>query len=249
MPGTGSGEILAPGGNVPVTVLALSPDGLVLAGDLSGHLRVWEHPSLKQIDLESPAVPATCVVFRNVDRKQILLGMAEGRIVTVDEEGVTPRISGHRSVKAMALDPSGTQLISGGSEGSLIWYDLDNQSQLAKVAVHSTEISAVVLSSDGEAVISSDWDGHVKVTSTENRKLAAEFQQPGAVSALVEREGVVVTGDWSGMIRVWRISGKSGSLVTEFDTGAPVLGLALTSDGRSAATVSGSGTVDFWKLP
>ena len=250
MPGQGRGEVLTPAGKVPVTVLSLSPDGLLLAGDLSGRLRVWKLPSLKPIDVKSPAVPATCVVFRESSGKQqMLLGMADGRVVTVDDDGVTPRETGHRGVKAMILDSTGTQLISGGSEGALIWYDLEKQSQVAKVAEHSTEISTVVLSSKGDAVISADWNGHVRVTSEKDRKPVAEFSQTDAVSALAERDGVIVTSSWDGFVRVWRISGRAGELITEFDTGAPVLDLALSADGKSAATVSGSGKVDFWKLP
>ena len=250
MPGKGSGELLIPGGSKPVTFLSLSPDDLLMAGDLSGRLRVWKLPALKPIQVDSPNVPATCVVFREADGKQqMLLGMADGRIVTIDDEGVTPRESGHRGVKAMTLDVTGKRLISGGSEGTLIWYDLEAQSQVARVEVHSTEIATIVLSTTKDTVISADWDGHVKLTSAKDQKPVADFSQANAVSALVERDGVIVTGSWDGFVRVWRLTGDSADLITEFDTGAPVFGTAVTADGKSAATVSGSGEVDFWKQP
>lgn len=250
LPGKSSGELLIPGGSKPVTFLSLSPDDLLMAGDLSGRLRVWKLPSVKPIKVDSPSVPATCVVFRETSgNQQMLLGMADGRMVTIDDEGVTPRESGHRGVKAMTLDATGKRLISGGSEGTLIWYDLDAQSQVAGVEAHLTEIATIVLSTAKDSVISSDWDGHVKVTSVKDQKPVAEFSQADAVSALVERDGVIVTGSWDGFVRVWRLTGDSADLITEFDTGAPVFGLAVTADGKSAATVSGSGEVEFWKLP
>ena len=250
LPGKNSGEMLIPGGSKPVTFLSLSPGDLLMAGDLSGRLRGWKLPSLKPIKVDSPSVPATCVVYREAGGKQqMLLGMADGRIVTIEDEGVTPRESGHRGVKAMTLDASGKWLISGGSEGTLIWYDLEAQSQVAQVEAHSTEIATLVLSTSMDTVISADWDGHVKVTSAKEQKPVAEFSQTDAVSALVERDGVIITGSWGGFIRLWKLAGNSTDLITEFDTGAPVFGLAVTADGQSAATVSGAGEVDFWKLP
>ena len=179
----------------------------------------------------------------------MFLGMAEGRIVTVDDKGVTPRVSGHRGVKALALTKTGAVLISGGSEGDLIWYDLEEQQEIARQKSHSAEISVVVLSPDGSAAISADWDGRVRVTSTETREVIAMFTQPDAVPALAAHGEVIITGSWDGHIRVWEIDGKSGKLKSEFDTGAAVLGLAITADGKTAATVCGSGDVDFWKLP
>ncbi|MDA0590382.1 MAG: WD40 repeat domain-containing protein [Planctomycetota bacterium] len=252
MPGTGSGEILSPTGSVPVTVLGLTPDSLLLAGDLSGRLRLWELPSLKPLEIESPAVPVTCVAFREVaGRKQLFLGMAEGRIVTVDDQGATPRVSGHRGVKALALNKEGTVLISGGSEGDLIWYDLQEQQQqqIARQKTHSAEISVVLLSPGGDAVISADWDGHVRVTSTATREVIATFSQPDAVSALAVHGEVIITGSWDRRVRVWEIKGDAGTLKSEFDTGAAVLGLAVTADGKTAMTVCGTRSVDFWKLP
>lgn len=250
MPGSGSGEILSPTGSVPVSVLGLTPDGLLLVGDLSGRLRLWELPSLKPLEIESPAVPATCVDFREVaGRKQLFLGMAEGRIVTVDDKGATPRVSGHRGVKALVLNKEGTVLISGGSEGDLIWYDLQEQQQIARQKTHSAEISVVVLSPGGEAVISADWDGHVRVTSTATRELIATFSQPDAVSALAVHGEVIITGSWDRRVRVWVIKGDAGTVISEFDTGAAVLGLAVTGDGKSVATVCGTGNVEFWTLP
>jgi WD40 repeat protein len=250
MPGTGEGKLLTPTGSAPVSVLGLTPDGLLLAGDLSGRLRLWELPSLKPLEIDSPAVPATCVAFRDVaGRKQIFLGMAEGRIVTVDDEGVTPRISGHRSVKTLTLNNEGTVLISGGSEGDLIWYDLQEQQEISRQKAHTAEVSVVVLSPDGKAVISADWDGHVRVASTETREVIATFSQPDAVSTLASHGDVIVTGSWDRRIRVWEINGDAGNLKSEFDTGAPVLGLAITADGKTASTVCGTGAVDFWKLP
>lgn len=245
-----SGEVLSPAGSVPVSVLGISPDGLLLAGDLSGRLRVWELPSLKPFKIQSPAVPATCVVFREkAGKKQIILGMAEGRIVTVDDDGVTPRESGHLGVKALTFNQDKTILISGGSEGDLIWYHMEDGQRLARQKAHQAEISAVVLSGNGENVISADWNGQVQVTSAKSREIIATFSQADAVSTLAVRGGAIITGSWDGRIRVWEIDGTSGTLKSEFDTGAAILGLDIIADGKSAVTVCGTGDVEFWKLP
>lgn len=250
MPARGTGKTLSPSGAVPVSVLNVSQDGLLLAGDLSGRLRLWELPALTPIALESPAVPATCVAFREIEGKQqMFLGMAEGRIVTVGKDGVTPRISGHRGVKALTLNQDKTVLISGGSEGDLIWFDIEEQQQITRQKAHQAEISAVVVSPDGESVVSADWNGQVRVASAKTREVVATFSQPDAVSTLALHGKVIITGSWDGHIRVWEIDGKSGKLKTEFDTGAAVLGLVITANGKSVATVCGTGDVELWNLP
>ncbi|MFP6766236.1 MAG: WD40 repeat domain-containing protein [Planctomycetaceae bacterium] len=250
MPGNSGGEALSPAGGAPISVLGLSSDGLVLAGDLSGRLRLWELPALTPVETQSPAVPSTSVIFRSQsEQKQLFLGMAEGRIVTIDETGITPRASGHQSVKALLLNAQQTQLISGGAEGDLIWYDLEAEQLLDRQRVHTAEISALLLSPDGHSIISADWNGGVRVTTADSRKLIAAFSQPDAISAITMRGQKIVTGSWDGHIRIWAIDGETGRLISDINTGLPVLDMSLTPDSRSAATVSGNNRVEFWTLP
>ena len=250
LPGNSGGEVLTPAAGSPVSVLGLSSDGLLLAGDLSGQLRLWERPSLGPVETESPAIPATSVTFRDHGAdKQLFLGLVDGRILTIDETGITLRKSGHRSVKALILNDSQTQLISGGAEGDLIWYDLETQQVVERQQAHDTELSALLLSPDGLRIISADWNGQVRVTAADSRKVIAVFSQPDAVSSLAARGRDIVTASWDGHLRVWAVDGSSGRLIRDINTGAPVLDIALSPDSRSAATVSGSNTVDFWSLP
>ena len=250
LPGNSGGEVLSPAASNPVSVLGLSSDGLLLAGDLSGRLRLWERPALSPVETESPAIPATSVTFRDRGtRKQLFLGLAEGRLVTIDETGITLRASGHRSVKALILNDQQTQLISGGAEGDLIWYDLETEQLIERQQAHPAELSALLLSPDGRRVISADWDGHVRVTAADSRKVIAVFSQSAAVSAIAARGQEIVTAGWDGHLRLWTVDGSAGRLILDINTGAPVLDISLTPDSRSAATVSGGSTVNIWSLP
>ncbi len=89
----------------------------------------------------------------------------------------------------------------------------------------------------------------MRLWSLDNRKMLTEFQQPDAVSGLVWNGDRVFTGSWDGRIRFWNVTGKVVGSVRSFDTGRAIHALAIHPQEDSLLTVSGSSTVEFWKLP
>lgn len=233
----------------PATMLNWSPDGLLLCGDSSGLMRSWKQPELEESLIDSPQVAVTACVFRQeLADKQLLLGLSDGRIVTIDPSETTLRDSGHRGVKAMLISKDQKTLVSAGSEGKVIWYDFKQDEVVGAATGHETEIAALAWSPDGTQLVSADWNGELRIWDAKKRKLVTEASQPDAVSASAWTEGRIVTGSWDGRIRVWSIESNQLKLSFSIYTGQPIHDLVVESSGKTAFTVSGDGSVREWKL-
>lgn len=246
------GRRLTPVGNAtdsPATMLSWSPDGLLLCGDSSGLLRAWQQVDLKESMIDSPRVAVTACAFRQkLAEKRLLLGLSDGRIVTIEPSETTLRESGHRGVKAMVVSDDQKTLISAGSEGKLVWYDFKQGEVVGTASAHETEIAALAWSPDGTLLVSADWNGELRVWESKKRKIVAEAKQSDAVSALAWVGDRIVTGSWDGRIRVWNVESNQLELAFSIYTGQPIHDLVVESSGETAFTVSGDGSVREWNL-
>ena len=239
---------LAPATDDPLTCLAESPDGLILAGAASGRLRAWERPELKTTPVSSPKLAVTAVAF-GIERteRRMVLGLSDGRILITSPDGEQIQQTKHRGVKSLLMTPDGATLISSGSEGLILWSDSETGSLIGEFKGHRAEVASLVLSPDGTQIASGDWNGEIKVLDVRTRGEVASVQQPDAVSGLVWNGERLISASWDGWIRSWRLG--SGKLIGDhsFDTGAPIHSLAVSPDGSLAATAHGSARVDLWK--
>lgn len=234
---------------LPGTMLKWSPDGLLISGDSSGLLRSWKPPEFQQSRIDSPRVAVTSCAFRQeLAERQILLGLSDGRIVTVTPQETTLRDSGHRSVKAMLISSDQKILITAGSEGTVRWYDFQREEVTGTASGHETEIAAIGMSSDDTQVVSADWNGELRIWDARKRNLVTSASQPDAVSTLVWTNQRIITGSWDGRIRIWNVESNQLQLSASIYTGQPVHDLAVESSGETAFTVSGDGNVREWSL-
>ncbi len=245
-------EWIDSGGEAPLTMLAFVSDELLMSGDRTGLLQAWQLPEFEAVELvESlPAsVAMTCAAFRPVDSSvQMILGLADGRLVTIDETGTRTRKSGHRGIKALILSDRNATLITAGTEGRIIWHDLEAERVSETRTEHQAEIPVLVLSPDGGRMASADWDGEIRIWDPTSRKVLVKFDQPDAVSGLAWVSDFIVTGSWDGLVRVWRVSDSAAELVTQFDTRRPVHALTVESASERILTVSGGDSIDVWRL-
>ena len=233
-----------------IVSLAESPDGLLLATGLGGDLRAWQIADWKATRIASPEVTVTSVAFRKTTTdRQILLGLADGRIATLTPSGLKLRKSGHRGVKAMLWDEKQDVLITAGTEGKLIWQAFKSDKPLAVIEKHRTEVACLRRSPSGEQIVSADWNGSIHWWDAKTRELVRSAQQEDAVAAMDWHGERLVTGSWDGRIRVWQSGSNSAGLLATIDTGLPIHGLAVVKDRDVVATVSGTATIEFWKLP
>lgn len=243
-------QTLAQANDDPLTCLVEFPDGLILAGAASGHLRAWTRPELKKTPASSPKLAVTCAAF-GIEQtgRRLVLGLSDGRVVITTPEGEQILATRHRGVKSLLITPDGKTLISSGSEGLVLWLDADSGSLLGEFKGHRTEVSSLVLSPDATRIASGDWNGELRILDVKTRREMVTTQQPEAVSGLAWRGERLVSASWDGRIRVWNVAAKSLDLAFEIDTGRPIHGLSVSPDGTLAATVCGESTIELWQLP
>ena len=239
-------------GESPLTMLAFVSDEHLMSGDRAGLLWVWQVPDFEAVELDESlptSITMTCAAFRPVDSSlQMILGLADGRLVTIDESGTRIRKSGHRGVKALTLSEKNATLITAGTEGKINWHDLVAERASETHTEHETEVSFLVLSPDGSRMASADWDGKIRVWDTASRKVLVRFEQSDAVSGLAGVDDLIVTGSWDGQVRVWHVTDSAAESVTQFDTGRPVHALTVEAATERILTVSGGDSIDVWRL-
>lgn len=241
-------QLLEPSSKQPIVALGVSPDDVLVGSGLNGELRAWQMPEFKSTPLHSPEMPVTAMVFRKKNDLSIMLGLADGRIATVAAKKLTLRKSGHRGVKAMTLMPESDVLITAGTEGKLIWYDLKTETQLASVTEHQTEVPNLAWSADAKQLASGDWNGQLRIWDPIKHEVVGRARQPDAVVGLAWRDQQLITGSWDGVIRIWYCDASTPQLARSIDTGLPIHGLAVSADGSQVATVSNRADVEIWNL-
>ena len=241
---------IEPIGDAAVTTIAFSSDDLLMAADDSGLLRSWQLPKFSFASVESPKVPTTSIVFRGLDGNlEILLGLCDGRIVRLGEDGTKVFKTRHRGIKSMSLSPDQKTLVVGGTSGLVTFFDAASIEAIAAINNHKTEVASVAWSSDGQRIACGDWDGLVTIVAAQDFKVIATGQQADAVSCLRWLNEQLVTSSWGGNVRQWSIAKKSLSLTSEFNTNSVVHQFVLNAAGDTVVTVSGTDKLEFWKMP
>jgi len=245
-------QSLEAGSRSPLTCLRIAPDGLLLAGDQSGGLRAWELPELKPVRLESPKLPVTCAAFRQADgRRSVLLGLADGRVAIIRDDGMHLQKSGHRGLKALRLNSAQTILASAGSEGSVLLHSFEQGRlrTLVRMADHETEVAALLWSADGTQLVTGDWNGLIRIRDGRTGRSWQELRQPDAVSGLGLSGQRLISGSWDGRLRIWTKSGQQFEPTHEINTGRVIHDLLIEPGETRVLTVSGTNEVRLWSLP
>lgn len=242
-------RVLEPSSSQPIVTLAEANDGLLIATGLQGQLRGWQLPEFESVKLKSPEVPVTVMAFRQRDNERTLIfGLADGRIATSLGGQLMLRRSGHRGLKGLLLTKEQDVLVSVGTEGKLVWFDLKSSKPLTAIHAHRTEISALLPSPDQTRFVTGDWNGRLCGWDAALRTLVWDAQQSDAVSGLVWLGDRLVSGSWDGRLRVWSLKSGSPEVEVTIDTGRPILGLVVVPGEGLIATVSGSRDVEVWNV-
>lgn len=259
--GTAAGKVLLwelPGGTPvplfqysqqPITALATTPDGFLIAATLSRRIFVWDFKTRKARLVPPLPAPITCVAVHPL-RTELAIGLSNGTLHFLDTQTAESSqvASAHAgSVKALAFDPRGEVLVSGGADGKLIARDATTHEVRKTLPAHKSDVSGVSFSRHGRSFVSGDWSGTVVLRDSLESDGTVSYHAGDVISGIEFAGEMIVTGGWDGRLRFWSL--KQSRIVAEYDTGALVQALAVSPDEKTVATVSPNSRVQLWQVP
>ena len=162
-----------------ITALAATPEGaFVVVGERSGGMDRVEAGTLApggprlQFNLPVNAVatgPGDSAVALLDDKTYAIVDLAEGSVLATGSLGLTPT--------AAAISPDGSRLAVGGSVGEVGLLDLNSHEWIASpTAAHRQFVDGIVVAHDGRTLVTSSFDGGVRLRDAETGAAVAGVQ-------------------------------------------------------------------------
>ena len=198
----------------PADDLTFSPDGETLYVVCSDGNFCRLNPVDGSLLRKSPVsqVAVRCVVAaRKGD--VCVTGDDDGIVQVVDARDgtVLKTLRGHAArVDALTMSRDGRILCSGDWQGNIIVWDLKKGTQTHRLTTSASgqKVSGLTFLGDSQRFAASTWDGTVRIwDASSGREILADSAHIEAVRRFLSSSDdgtVLVSGDWSGDVRVWR---------------------------------------------
>ncbi len=264
---TSRGFTLLAGHSTGINSLAISPDGSLLAsGGSDGTIILWHtapsglYTQPNNVDtLYSPIG----VAFAQSGGEEILVIGSQTVIttwnVTKNQPAGEPILPFTSTVKEdikpyyMEFSPDGQRLVSTGSDGALVVWDLaastpitilqtnENETISWQMAVSPDGATAATAMSDGSIVL---WD--LAAAAQLEPRLPADSNWPLCLAFSPDGK-ILAIGYTSGMVWLWNL--ESGAVAALSGHTDYVRKLAFSPDGKLLASASDDGSLRLWRLP
>lgn len=235
-------ELLSlPGSQSPVTCIAYSPDGRMIAtGGYDKSVHIWDANTGHEIHtLLGHTSRLFCLAF-SPDSKFLASGSSDNtaRIWDIDSEQTQFTLTGHtQAVGGVAFSSDGTWLATAGYDNTARIWDATTGQPLLTLKGHTDPVSSVAFSPDGTRLITGSYDDTARIWETTRRRdtLTLRGHTGPVLSLAVSADGRhLLSGSTDGTARIWDLAtGREMlPLVTQKDA---VTAVAYAPDGQRIA--------------
>jgi len=240
-----------------VEVLAMSPNGQILASSSDETIKLW--------DLDTGEVRHTIKNYFEEASKKIasLVFSLDGQILYSGSQGNTTHywnVNGGYMLGSLGMASSGSKLLAlsadgrtlaGTSPGWLIVNDLPQHTRRFKTQTGYTT-SSLAISPDGETVFMGDYKGIIYVYDIRQREEVARLKgYAGAVQAIaVSPDGKILAsanGISGGMIKLWELSARTEMTTLEGHSRG-ISGLIFGPDSQTLISSSFDKSIKVWAV-
>ena len=220
-------------------------------GHGDGSVTVWDLERGEQTArLAGGPAPVTAVALAAGNR--LALGAADGSIAIWDVKQTAAPIhtfDGHEgAVRALAFNPLGTTLASGGADRTVRTWDMTRKSALRTLRGHRTDVTGLDFTPDGRTLAASAADGGVRVWSASSGRTLRALRGPKVpiTDLAFSPAGDLLATSWEdGTVRLtgttrWR------TLESLTVSGAAPRSVAFSPDGRYVASATSDGSINGW---
>ncbi|MBI4585512.1 MAG: hypothetical protein HY717_15975 [Planctomycetes bacterium] len=153
------------------------------------------------------------------------------------------------SVYCVAFSPDGKTLASGGYDKLVKLWNAADGAELKKFSGHEEGVFGLAFTADGKSIVSGSSDRTLRRWNIDDGKAQVLSGHPHWVMDLKLASGKpkVLSADYGGNLMVWDLD--QGKSLAQRKVAAIVHGVALSSDGKWAATANFDGTVFLFEAP
>lgn len=243
--------------DVPNAVAFSGKGDRIVVADDRGAISLYDR---QRGSLLSTLYEAQAAVFVLAVREELMAaGTAEGEVLVfnLDTKALQARLVGHQGrVLALVFSASGDQVVSGGQDGTLRFWDLQQKKPKARVVpAHQGAVTSLALLPRGGVIVSGGEDRMVRRWRLdEASQMPGVWTVPSPVSALaVSREDRVAVGDTEGTSTIWQLGVRNPLWRFADDAKgkavAVVSGLFFSPQGMKLISASTDGLLRVWNTP
>lgn len=214
-----------PAGVNPINAVAITPDGQYIACGRANQIFIYHAATGRLITrLTDPALVESGVYKRR--------GVADLDLI-----------------QALAFDPTGERLASGGFRAAKIWRRPRNV-RTYELAAASGPVQAVAVSADGKWLATGAADHSIKLFDLTTGKPGPTLAGHAAAVTSVRfatNNTRLVSGSLDGSVRIWNLS--DGSPIARIDTGSPVNTATFYGDESTVASGGSDNNIRLWSIP
>ncbi|KAL3265473.1 hypothetical protein HHI36_009677 [Cryptolaemus montrouzieri] len=160
-------------------------------------------------------------------------------------------IGSKESIYSLAMNPSGSIIVSGSTEKALRFWDPRTCAKLFKLKGHSDNVKALVVSRDGTQCVSGSSDGTIKVWNLGGQRCIQTIRiHSDSVWALLATDNFnyIISGGRDKRVIMTELKNPQNS-VTVCVEQAPILKLCFTADQQAVWVSTSDSNIRCWKLP